>query len=354
MKSNLKFFKNSKYLPVDEFIRKVLYDKKFGYYSTKNPIGMKGDFITAPHISKIFSEIISIWIISCWEKFDKPKILNIVELGPGDGSFAKTFIETSKKFPKFNSAKRVYLYETSKILKEIQKSKIKSKQVKWIKNFSGIKKNPTIFFGNEFFDAIPIKQFKRNQNTLYEKHYYLEKNYKIKEIFKKASTADKSKINSFKTLQDLKFIEYPKFGLKELSKVTKILSKLGGCVLMIDYGYLKPNNQNTLQSIMNNKKNMLLNNLGNADITSHVNFALLKEFFLKNGFKIEKIVSQRDFLVEMGIMKRAEILAKRMKFKDQTNLYLRLRRLLSPKLMGNLFKVFLAHKHKNKFFFGFN
>ena len=54
MKSNLKFFKNSKYLPVDEFIRKVLYDKKFGYYSTKNPIGMKGDFITAPHISKIF------------------------------------------------------------------------------------------------------------------------------------------------------------------------------------------------------------------------------------------------------------------------------------------------------------
>ena len=189
---------------------------------------------------------------------------------------------------------------------------------------------------------------------MYEKHYYLEKNYKIKEIFKKASTADKSKINSFKTLQDLKFIEYPKFGLKELSKVTKILSKLGGCVLMIDYGYLKPNNQNTLQSIMNNKKNMLLNNLGNADITSHVNFALLKEFFLKNGFKIEKIVSQRDFLVEMGIMKRAEILAKRMKFKDQTNLYLRLRRLLSPKSMGNLFKVFLAHKHKNKFFFGFN
>ena len=62
------------------------------------------------------------------------------------------------------------------------------------KNFSGIKKNPTIFFGNEFFDAIPIKQFKRNQNTLYEKHY-LEKNAKIKEIFKKASTADKSKIN---------------------------------------------------------------------------------------------------------------------------------------------------------------
>ena len=80
---------------------------------------------------------------------------------------------------------------------------------------------------------------------------------------------------------------------------------------MIDYGYLNPNNQNTLQSIMKHKKNNFLENLGKADVTAHVNFSLLKEFFLKNGLKIEKIVTQKKFLENMGILERAEIIAKK-------------------------------------------
>ena len=77
-------------------------------------------------------------------------------------------------------------------------------------------------------------------------------------------------------IQQSCIIEFPKFGLIELQKIINKISKLKGCILMIDYGYLKPNNQNTLQSVMNNKKNNLLSNLGKADITYHVNFSLLK------------------------------------------------------------------------------
>ena len=77
MKSNLKFFKNKKSLPVDKFLQNVLYDKKFGYYSSKIPFCRKGDFITAPTISNLYSELISIWIISTWEKFGKPKKINM-------------------------------------------------------------------------------------------------------------------------------------------------------------------------------------------------------------------------------------------------------------------------------------
>ena len=73
------FFKNSKILPVDSFLKNVLYDKKFGYYNSKFPLGKKGDFITSPKISNLFSEIIAIWIISCWETFGKPNNFNIVE-----------------------------------------------------------------------------------------------------------------------------------------------------------------------------------------------------------------------------------------------------------------------------------
>ena len=109
MKSNLKFFKNSQSLPVDDFFTNVLYDKKFGYYASKIPFGKKGDFITAPKISNLFSEMIAVWIISTWKIFKKPKRFNIVELGPGDASLTKVLLEVFKRFPKFNDSKK-YIY----------------------------------------------------------------------------------------------------------------------------------------------------------------------------------------------------------------------------------------------------
>ena len=353
MKSNLKFFKKKKSLPVDKFLQNVLYDRKFGYYSSQVPFGEKGDFITAPTISNLFSELISIWIISTWEKFGKPEKINIVELGPGDGSLIKILLDISKKFPEFNSAKNIFLYETSDNLKKIQKSNIKNNKIKWIKNFQNLNDAPVIFFGNEFFDAIPIKQFKRIKKKLYEKNYSINENYEIKEILKKANKKDLKNIQSFKVLKNLQFIEFPKFGLTEMKKIIKTISKLNGCLLMIDYGYLKSNNQSTLQSVMGHKKNNLLNNLGKADITSHVNFPLLKEFFKRKNLKIKNIISQKEFLENMGILKRAEIISNKMKFSEQSNLYLRLKRLLNPSLMGNLFKVILAYETNFNSFAGF-
>ena len=354
MKSNLKFFKNKKFLPVDKFFQNVLYDKKIGYYATKQPFGKKGDFVTAPKISNLFSEIIAIWIISTWHVFGKPKNFNVVELGPGDGSLTKTLLGVCKRFPDFNKAKKIYLYEVSSFLKNLQKKNIKSKEVKWVKNFKNINNGPVIFFGNEFFDAIPIKQFKNENGFLFEKYYTLNKNNKIEEIYKKALKQDSYDISSYKTLKKLKFIEFPKNGFIELKKIIKKILDVEGCLLMIDYGYLNPNNQNTLQSVINHKKNILLNNLGKADVTSHVNFKLLSEFFRKNNLKVKKIIPQQQFLKNMGIIDRAEIISKKMKFRDQSNMFLRLKRLLSPTLMGELFKVTLAYKFKSNKFFGFN
>ena len=354
MKSNIKFFKKNKFLPVDKFFQNVLYDKKLGYYVTRQPFGIDGDFITAPKISNLYSEMIAIWIISAWQVFGKPKKINIIELGPGDGSLTKILLEVSKTFPKFNSAKQIYLYETSSFLRNLQKKNIQNNHVKWISDFKNIIGGPVIFFGNEFFDAIPIKQFRKEKNLLFEKYYTLDKFNKIKELFKKATKKDSAIIKTYKSLRDLSFIEFPKQGLEELKKIARKIAKARGCILMIDYGYLKPKSQSTLQSVMKNKKNPLLENLGKADITSHVNFKLLNEFFLKNNLKIEKIVSQQRFLKNMGIIERAEIISKKMKFRDQSNMYLRLKRLLSPKLMGELFKVSLAYKSKSNKFFGFN
>ena len=186
-----------------------------------------------------------------------------------------------------------------------------------------------------------------------EKYYSLGKNNKVYEIYKKACNKDVSQIKKFKVLKNLNFIEFPKLGLKELNKIINKISKLEGGLLLIDYGYLTPSNMNTLQSLLKHKKNKLLDNLGKADITSLVNFNLLNEFFIKNNLKVKKIVSQKFFLEKMGIIERANNLSQKMSFREQSNLYLRLKRLLDKKLMGNLFKVIFTYKSKNNNFLGF-
>ena len=134
MKSNLKFFKKKKILPIDKFFQNVLYDKKFGYYNSKSPFGKNGDFITSPKISNIFSEMIAIWIVSTWEAYGKPKNFNIVELGPGDASLTNILLRVFKKFPEFNFTKKIFLYEKSEYLKKKQKILLKKNNVTWIKN----------------------------------------------------------------------------------------------------------------------------------------------------------------------------------------------------------------------------
>ena len=86
-------------LSLDKFINLSLYDKKFGYYMKKNPFGKQGDFTTAPNISRLFSEIIAIWVLSFWKSLGSPKKFNLLEFGAGNGEMIKVIIETLKNFP---------------------------------------------------------------------------------------------------------------------------------------------------------------------------------------------------------------------------------------------------------------
>ena len=349
-------FKNKKLVSVDEFVEQALYEPNIGYYTKKIPFGSQGDFITAPTISNLFSEIITIWVVSAWEKLGKPKNFNFVELGPGDGSLAKVFVDTINKFPELKNSINIFLYEKSDFLKDIQRKKLKGTKVKWIKNFENINKGPVIFFGNEFFDAIPIKQFSLEKNKLLEKYYYINPVSGLAEVYKDAKYEDIEMIKKFKVLDNLKFIEFPKMGFIEMNEIIKKIKELSGGIILVDYGYLKFKNKSTLQMVMKNKKinmNHLFKNLGRADITSLVNFSLLKEFFIKKKLKVKKIVSQKFFLEKMGIIERAKILEKNMSIKQKEYMSLTLMRLLSSKFMGKLFKVIFAFKSKNSNFLGF-
>ena len=348
-----KYFSVSKKIPIDKFVSNVLYDKDCGYYSKKIPFGKNGDFITSPGISSLFSEMIALWIVALWEHLDKPKIFNVVELGPGNGQMCAALIKVFKKFPIFFNSANIFLYEKSKTLEYLQKKNLNHEKINWIENFSGIKKGPVIFLGNEFFDALPIKQFKKINNILYEKYVKLEENSEISTIYKKADSKIIMELKKYDLLKNQSFIEFPKQGLAELNLIINTIKKLNGGLLLIDYGFLKQQSKNTLQSIRNHKQNMIFENIGDADITSLVNFNLLESYFKKKKLKVNNTVIQSFFLKKMGIINRAEIVGQKMNFKEKSDLYLRLQRLLGLKQMGKLFKVVSAFKLKKKFTLGF-
>jgi len=338
---------------IDKFIDKALYNKKFGYYLKNNPFGKKGDFITAPIITPLFSEMIAVWIISFWIKLGKPKKFSFVELGPGNGAFCKTFCRTLNSFPEFKNSVKIYLLEKSERLIKIQKSLIKDKNVYWIKSLKQINSGPILFFGNEFFDSIPIKQFKFNKFNVYEKFIQFEKGKFKKFIYKKTSKLNIKKLNDLNLLKKKGIIEYPQKGLQILKLIINKINKFKGGIMLIDYGYIKSKGGDTLQSIMSQKKNIYYKNVGKSDITYLVNFQLLNKFFSKNKLFLNKIVDQSFFLKKLGISERAEILSKNMNFKEKSDLYYRLERLLSDEKMGKLFKVLFASNYKSKFNLGF-
>ena len=165
-------------LPLDKFIELSLYKKKFGFYMKKNPFGVEGDFITAPNISRLFSEMIAVWVLSFWQSLGSPKKFNLIELGAGNGEMMKILIESFKNFPLFLNSCNVIIHEKSPILIKVQKEKLAKYKVKWISKINKIKNNPSIFIANEFFDAIAIKQFNKKKSLWFEKFVNLENSKK--------------------------------------------------------------------------------------------------------------------------------------------------------------------------------
>ena len=340
-------------LPLDKFINLCLYNKKFGYYMKKNPFGKEGDFITAPNISRLFSEMLAIWIICFWQSLGSPKKFNLIELGAGNGEMMKDLIESFRNFPLFLKSCNLIIYEKSPSLIKIQKKKLFKNKIIWISRISKIKKNPSIFIANEFFDSIAIKQFKKRKNLWVEKFVNFENSKKAFFFEKKTNMKKIEKKINFKISQNQSFIEYSELGLNYLKNISKMIKKNTGGLLLIDYGYTDKKMKNTLQAISKHKFDNVLDNIGNSDITHNINFNLFKRFTKQLGGLRSNLTTQKEFLVKMGIKQRAEMISKNQNFLKKADIYYRLKRLIDEKQMGNLFKVMLIKNQKNKFKLGF-
>ncbi len=354
MNKIINILKEKKFIPLDQFINISLYDKKIGYYMKKNPFGKKGDFITSPLISNLFAEMVAVWCISLWEHLGKPKKILLVELGPGDGTLCIDLLKTFGQFKDFYNSVEINLLEISGRLKKIQKSKINNEKVKWIKKMNEVKLGPVIFLGNEFFDGLPIKQIYKKKKLFFEKFVGLSKDHKkIMFLYKKANSNLIKRIQNLNLISVGGVIEYPVAALYFLKAIAKKIDKLGGALLTFDYGYISKKNQNTLQSVKKHRYANPLVKPGHSDITSHINFQLFHKILKKNKLNVKKITTQSKFLKKIGIIERANILSKKMTFKEKANMFFRLKRLLDCKQMGGLFKVIFAQKKDGKFSLGF-
>ena len=344
---------NKKDLPLDQFIEFALYDKDSGYYMKKNPFGKEGDFITAPNITRLFSEIIAIWVLTFWKSIGSPKKFNLIELGAGNGEMMKVIIETLKNFPECFNNCNFQIHEKSELLKKKQQLNLKSEKIAWIDNIKINNSYPAVFLANEFFDALPIKQFFKREGEWVERFVNLKSEKKAEFKEQPINIKNIEKDLSFEISKDQEIIEYSPSSFEYLKDISSLIKKNDGGILIIDYGYLNLKMEETLQAIKNHKYSNILENIGDSDITYNINFNLFKRFIDQFDDLNSIISNQKKFLTSMGIIQRAEIISENIPFSKKSDLFYRIRRLIDEKQMGELFKVMLIKKSKNNFKTGF-
>ncbi len=346
--------RKDKIITLDKYINEALYNKKSGYYMNLNPFGKKGDFITSPNISVLFSEMIAIWIILFWKYLKSPKKFNLVELGAGNGEMIFQILKTFEKFPLIKKSCKINILEKSVYLRKIQKKKLKNYNINWIEDLSFLSSAPTIFIANEFFDALPIKQLVKKGNKWYEKNVKFSKSEKPLFLDKPVNIKKFEKKIGFEISSKQKFIEYSPLSLKYLKFISKIIKNKSGGLLIIDYGYMDEKMKNTLKSISKHNMSNVLDNFGKSDISYDINFKFIEKIVKKLGLKVNGITYQKKFLQELGIVERAEIISKNLPFSKKVNIYFRVKKLIDENAMGKLFKVMFVSKKNVKFKIGFN
>jgi NADH dehydrogenase [ubiquinone] 1 alpha subcomplex assembly factor 7 len=337
-------------ISVAQFMTLALHDPKNGYYATRDPIGAAGDFITAPEINQMFGEMLALWMAQAWTDQGCPSNPMLVELGPGRGTLMADMLRTLQLVPDFLHALEVTLIETSPALQAIQKQKLKDAPALlcWAHQFDAIattknKGGPLFVIANEFFDALPVRQYVRTPRGWCERMVTANQD---KLAFMLAPTPMPSRFvpENRASAPEGSIYETAPAALALAEDIAEKVANFGGAALFIDYGYddiLAANNGGfgeTLQAVGNHAFADVLAEPGEDDISAHVDFAALAEAGKRGGASVHGPVSQGTLLANLGIAARAEKLISANP-DTASQIYDALERLIAPQKMGTLFKA---------------
>ena len=328
-------------IPLARYMDLCLGHPVHGYYRTRDPLGAAGDFVTAPEISQMFGELIGLWIAAVWGEMGAPADLALVELGPGRGTLmADALRALSRAAPSL--APRLHLVETSPVLRAAQAERLQvSPQNRlaptWHEDLESVPPGPAIVVANEFFDALPVRQFQRGERGWHERCVGLTPDGQGL-AFGLAAEPDphltvRAPLGVILTL--------PGAALDTVRTLSRRLVWDGGALLAVDYGHARPGFGDSLQAVAGHRFVDALAAPGTADLTTHVDFSALARAATGEGARVHGPVDQRDFLQALGLHQRAERLSAGATPEQAAGIAAAVSRLIDPtrRGMGSLFKV---------------
>lgn len=325
-------------MTVADYMELALTHPEHGYYIKKDPFGQKGDFTTAPEICQIFGEMMGAWSATIWKQMDMPRMA-IVEMGPGRGTLMTDFLRATAHVAGFHDSICIVLVEVSPLLKRFQRATIGQAhpRVSWQSNLDELPDMPAIFIANEFFDALPIRQYIKTGDGLREK--LVDVNAETGELSFTVKELGIKLVKGGKFSGDEIVVESCHDGKMIAATIADHVKKKGGAGLIIDYGYTGGSRGNTLQAVSKHGFHPVLKDPGEADITAHVDFDALKEVFADKKVPIYGPVGQGYFLRRIGGGVRLEKLLENSPSEQKSSLVTGFRRLTESEQMGDLFKV---------------
>lgn len=317
-------------LPLSAYMALCLTHPDYGYYTTHNPIGAEGDFITAPEISQMFGELIGLWAVHEWQARGASKPFSLVEFGPGRGTLTADALHAAQLRPGFLQAMQLYMCEASPRLQAEQRVKLAPHQPHYITSVSELPAQPTFIIANEFFDALPIDQYRLTDTGWVMRTIALDENEQL--TFSETSTTPPAIIAATNSRD---WVEHSAASNTIMADLCSHLQQYKGAALIIDYGHLGPEGAplagDTLQAVRRHQYVDPLTTPGEADLTAHVDFGALAHIAHNHGCRVG-YMTQGEFLTMLGIAERAA----------QLNDQAALARLTAPDQMGTLFKVLLV------------
>ncbi len=329
-------------LSLGRFMGSALGHPDYGYYMTRDPFGVEGDFTTAPEISQMFGEMIGAWVVDTWRQFGEPQ-LNLVECGPGRGTLMADILRVASKVEGFLSATSIYLMEMSPVLKQAQKSALHQYDVTWVNQLDDVQGSvPCIVIGNEFLDALPVEHLTRTEQGWKQAFVGFNED-RFEQVLQKPESGLVDILPS-KTESHQTYEVSPERNAF-IDQCSSRIAQDGGAGLFVDYGYIRRYHGNTIQAVRAHKKVDVYQNVGLCDITAHVDFDALCDIAQKHC-SVSPVITQREFLRHIGIEHRAKVLRKVAQSSDDIDVALK--RLIDVDQMGDLFKVMMFYAEINR------
>jgi len=300
-------------MPVSEYMALCLSHPQYGYYTTRDPLGARGDFITAPEISQMFGELIGLWMAATWKKMGSPENVRLIELGPGRGTLMKDALRALNVMPGFRDAVVVHLVEINPILRAQQERTLHgpATPIFWHDTLEDVPPGPGIIIANEFFDALPVCQAVKTARGWHERCVEIDAEGKL------AFTYAAEPLPKFESVLPKAVREAPPDSIFEwrddraAMALGRRVGKYGGAALVIDYGHAASDVGDTLQAVGKHAFADPLTAPGEIDLTAHVDFQALKRAVEAMGPAGHGPVDQGDLLRRLGIETRAAKLRER-------------------------------------------